>query len=134
MKTKYEQEVRVRTEKRPYLFPIFTHIHDIPRRVYDYDPSFFVVFNKNNQKYEIHSLDYPGHDTLSCTIPYEELDQRTLDHLWMNDIRVHGDQIFKRIERAEEKARIRKERDRKNFDIDFAKEHQSAFAKDAWVS
>jgi hypothetical protein len=50
----------------------------------------------------------------------------------MNDLRVHGEEIFKRIDRAEEKARIREERDRKNFDTAFAKEFQSAFAKDAW--
>lgn len=133
MKSNYRNEVLWRTEKRPYLIPIFSHVHDIPRRVYDYDSSFFMVFNKHNQKYEIHSLDYPGNDTQSCTIPYENLDQRTLEHLWLNDIRVHGDEIFKRLERAEEKERIRAERKRKNFDIDFAKEHQSAFAKDAWV-
>jgi uncharacterized protein YheU (UPF0270 family) len=128
----FENEVHRRTERRPYLIPIFSHVHDIPRRVFQYDASFFVVFNKNNQKYEIHSLDYPGDSTISCTIPYDELDSRTLDHLWENDIRVHGTEIFKRIELAEEKARIRKERERKNMDIAFAKEHQSAFAKDAW--
>jgi hypothetical protein len=133
LNTTYQREVRLRTEKRPYLVPIFTHIYDIPRRVHDYDASFFMVFNKKNQKYEIHSLDYPGDNTISCTIPFDELDQRTLDHLWLNDIRVHGAEIFKRLDLAEEKARIRKERDRKNFDIDFAKEHQSAFAKDAWA-
>lgn len=132
MKEKFQQEVLQRTERRPYLIPIFSHVHDIPRRVHQYDESFFVVFNKHNQKYEIHSLDYQGDNTISCTIPYDELDSRTLDHLWENDIRVHGTEIFKRIEIAEEKARIRKERDRKNFDMDFAKEHQSAFAKDAW--
>lgn len=133
MKASYEHEVQVRIEKRSYLIPVFSHVFDIPRRVYEYDPSFFVVFNRNNQKYEIHSLDYPENDTHSCTIPYEELDQRALDHLWTNDIRVHGTEIFKRLELAEEKARIRAERNRKNFDIDFAKEHQSAFAKDAWT-
>ena len=133
MKSNYQHEVRVRMEKNPYLLPIFSQVHDIPRRVYDYDPSFFVVFNKKKQKYEIHSLDYPANDTLSCTIPYDELDSRTLDHIWKNDIRVHGKEIFRRLERAEEKARIRKERERKEFDIAFAKEHQSAFAKDAWA-
>lgn len=132
MKKYFEDEVYRRTERRPYLIPIFSHVYDIPRRVHEYDSSFFVVFNKNNQKYEIHSLDYPEDNTISCTVPYEELDSRTLIHLWENDIRVHGKEIFKRVEMAEEKARIRKERARKQFDIDFAKEHQSAFAKDAW--
>lgn len=134
MKENYQHEVRVRTEKRPYLIPIFSHIYDIPRRVHEYDSSFFVVFNTNIQKYEIHSLEYPGDNTISCTIPYEELDERTLHHLWLNDIRVHGTEIFKRVELAEEKARIRKEKERKQLNYDFAKEHQSAFAKDAWVN
>lgn len=132
MKSNYRHQVELITEKKRNLVPIFTHNHDIPRRVYDYDPSFFVAFNKNNQKYEIHSLDYPANDTLSCTIPYENLDERTMEHLWMNDIRVHGKEIFRRLEWAEEKAKIRAERERKKFDEDFAKEHQSAFAKDAW--
>jgi hypothetical protein len=46
MKSSYEHEVKLRTEKRAYLIPIFTHVHDIPRRVYEYDASFFVVFKK----------------------------------------------------------------------------------------
>jgi hypothetical protein len=130
---RFEQSVRERIEKRPYLLPIFSHIHDIPRRVRDYDASFFVVFNKNSQKYEVHSLDYPGDDTHSLTVPFEELDARTLEHIWTNDIRVHGNEIFKRLELSEEKARIRREREEKNFRRDFAIEHQSAFAKDAWA-
>jgi hypothetical protein len=133
MKSCYQQEVYRRIERRPYLLPIFDHVFDIPKRVYEYDHSFFVVFNKNSQKYEIHSLDYPGEQTHSCSIPYPELDERALHHLWENDIRVHGEEIFKRIEISEEKARIRAEREQKNFRKDFAIEHQSAFSKDAWL-
>lgn len=128
----FQHEVKLRTEKRPYLYPIFSHIYDIPRRVNEYDRSFFVVFNKSNQRYEVHSLDYPGDNTHSLTIPYEELDERTLHHIYKNDIRVHGAEIFRRLEWAEEKERIRKEREEKNLARDFAIEHQSAFAKDAW--
>lgn len=132
MKASYKHEVRRRTERRPYLFPIFDDIYGIAERIHDYDRSFFVVFNKNNQKYEIHSLDYPGNDTHSLTIREDALDQRAMRHLWENDLRVHGAEIFRRVEISEEKARIREARARKNFDIDFAKEHQSLFAKDAW--
>jgi hypothetical protein len=132
MKSNFKHEVMLRTEKRPYLYPIFSHVYDIPRRVNDYDTSFFVVFNKSNQRYEIHSLDYPGDNTHSLTVPYDELDIRTLQHIYENDIRVHGAEIFKRLEWQEEKARIRKEREAKNFTRDFAKEFQSEFAKDAW--
>ncbi|HDU1185827.1 TPA: hypothetical protein REU56_002937, partial [Listeria monocytogenes] len=126
MKANYQHQVILRTESRPYLIPVFSHVHDIPRRVYEYDSSFFVVFNTKIQRYQIHSLDYPGEDTYSCTIPYPELDSRALNHLWYNDIRVHGNEIFKRLESADEKREKQKERERKNFDIDFAKEHQSA--------
>ena len=129
----YQHEVLLRTEKRPYLIPIFSHACDIPRRVKEYDASFFVVFNKHNQKYEIHSLEYPGDNTLSCTIPYEELDERTLEHIYNNDIRVHGREIFRRLELAEEREMKRKEREEKHFRRDFAIEHKSAFAKDAWA-
>jgi hypothetical protein len=132
MKSNFKHEVMLRTEKRPYLYPIFSHVYDIPRRVNDYDPSFFVVFNKSNQRYEIHSLDYPGDNTHSLTVPYDELDIRTLEHIYSNDIRVHGAEIFRRLEWQEEKARIRKEKEAKDFNREFAKEFQSEFAKDAW--
>lgn len=132
MNSRYKHEIELITEKKRNLIPIFSHVHDIPRRVYEYDSSFFVVFNTINQKYEIHSLDYPADNTHSCTVPYPELDVRTLHHIYNNDLRVHGKEIFRRLEWAEEKARIRKEREEKNLARDFALEHQSAFAKDAW--
>jgi hypothetical protein len=132
MKQRFKEEVMRRIEKRPYLHPVFSHIYDIPRRVNQYDPSFFIVFNQRNQKYEVHSLDYPGDNTISCTIPHEELDERTLHHIWLNDIRVHGKEIFRRLEWAEQKREMKKEKELQNFTRDFAKEHQNAFAKDAW--
>lgn len=133
MKAQYRHEVLLRTENRKHLIPVFSHVFDIPRQVYEYDRSFFVVFNTQNQRYEIHSLDYPGDDTISCTVPYKDLDARTLRHIWRNDIRVHGNEIFKRLERQEEQMREEQERKRKKFTNDFAREHQSAFAKDAWA-
>jgi hypothetical protein len=132
MKANYRHQVELRIENRPHLKPIFSHVFDIPKRVYEYDNSFFVVFNTRNQRYEVHSLDYPGEDTISVTVPYKNLDERTLRHIYRNDIRVHGMEIFRRLELAEEKEEKRKERETKNFTEDFAREHQSAFAKDAW--
>lgn len=132
MKANYRHQVHLIIEKRPYLYPIFEHVLDIPRRVFHYDDSFFVVFNKQNQRYEIHSLDYPEGNTISCTIPFNELDERTMEHIWYNDIRVHGKEIFRRLEQSEERARIRAEREQKQLARDFAIEHRSEFAKDAW--
>lgn len=128
----YEYQVLLKIEKKPELKPVFTNTYDIPRRIKDYDSSFFVVFNTKKQRFEIHSLEYPEGQTLSCTIPYTELDERAIQHLWKNDIRVHGKEIFRRLEANEEKARTRKEKELKDFNRDFAIEHRSAFAKDAW--
>lgn len=132
MKANYRHEIALKLDRQPHLVPIFSHALDIPRLVYEYDASFFVVFNRKNERFEIHCLDYPEGDTQSLTIPYKNLDARTLRHIWRNDIRVHGTGIFKRLEEQEERAEKRKKREQKNFHIDFAKEHQSAFAKDAW--
>lgn len=133
MKANYRHEVLMKIEKRPYLLPIFTHALDIPRLVFEYDRSFFVVFNKNNGKYEIHSLEYPEGNTISVTVPYDELDMRTMEHIWYNDLRVHGTEIFRRMEQSEERARLRAEKERRDFARDFAIEHRSEFAKDAWA-
>jgi hypothetical protein len=133
MKANYRHEVLCKIERRPNLIPIFSHVLGIPERVFHYDNHFFVVFNKRNQKYEIHSLEYPEGMTISCTIPYDDLDERAMEHLWYNDIRVHGKEIFRRMELSEERARIRAERERKQFTRDFAREHRSEFAKDAWL-
>jgi hypothetical protein len=130
----YEHEVRLKIEKQPHLLPLFTNSLDMPRRIRDYDSSFFVAYNTNRGKYEIHSLDYPDGQTLSTTIPYGELDERAMVHLWENDIRVHGKEIFRRLEASEERARQQKEREMKNFTHDFAKEFQTSFAKDAWTN
>lgn len=129
----YEHQVRLKIENQHHLLPLFTHSLDMPRRIRDYDSSFFVVFNTKYGKYEIHSLDYPEGNTISCTVPYDELDARALRHLWENDIRVHGKEIFRRVEVSEQRAERRKQRELEKFTRDFAKEHQSAFAKDAWT-
>jgi hypothetical protein len=128
----FEQKINEKIGHLPHLVPIISHVFDMPRRIKEYDSSFFVVFNKNRQKYEVHSLDYPMDDTLSCTVPYDELDERALHHIYDNDIRVHGDEIFRRIERSERLAEQRQERERKNWIQSLAKETQSMFAKDAW--
>jgi hypothetical protein len=133
MKESFKQKAREVLGNKTYLEPMFTSCYDIPRRVYDYDNSFFVVFNHNTKKYEIHCVDYPEGNTKSMTIPFPTLDVRTLYHLWENDIRVHGKDIFRRIEEGEERARKRQEREHKNHVESFAREFQSEFAKSAWT-
>lgn len=132
IKQRFKEEVLWLLDGQPHLKPIFTSVHNIPERVYEYDQSFFVVFNTKLQRYEIHCTEhFPT--THAVTIPYKELDIRTLRHLWYNDIRVQGDKVLKKAVQFEERYEEAKERERKNEIESVAREMKSAFAKDAWL-
>lgn len=128
----FEQQALEKVQYRPRLIPLFNHTLNIPQRLYEYDPSLFICFNRQTQRYEVHSLDQEG-DSYCATLPYKDLDARTLRWVWKNDIRMHGDAIFKRIEKSEEDFQKSKERERHNWIEDLASDTQSLFAKDAWA-
>lgn len=129
---KYQVEDALRKQSAHHLKPMFTSMFAIPERVYEYDHAFFVVYNTSTGKYEIHSLNhYP--ETHALTVPYGELDVRALRWLWRNDLRVHGRDVFRRIEQGEERREKSNQRDWKNWVESVAKETQSEFAKDAWL-
>lgn len=132
MNQAFQNDVKTRLQGRYHLIPLFSHVHDIPQRLYEYDPNLFCVYNTNTGKYEIHSLNHFP-DTHALNVPYGELDVRALRYLWRNDLRVHGRDIFRRIDAGEAAAENRKKREWKNWVEDVAKETQSMFAKDAWI-
>lgn len=132
MDYRFERDVLEKVKHRPRLIPLFDHTLDIPQRLYDYHPSLFVCFNRHTQRYELHSLEQET-DSFCATLPYKDLDARTLRWVWQNDIRVHGKDIFRRIEKSEEGFKKSKDREHKNWVQDIAKETQSLFAKDAWM-
>lgn len=113
-------------------------VFNISGRIEEYDKDMFILFNKRKKVFEIHSLEYAPmiaspKDTFQTTIPYKELDIRTLHHVYDNDIKVHGRKIFERIERQEEMNEKQKQRDYKNWLRAVASETKSMFAKDAWL-
>jgi hypothetical protein len=62
----------------PGLIPVEDNVFDIPRRLKEIDSGYFVMFNPDNQKYELHN---EFQDTTYClTFPYDELDGRALDY------------------------------------------------------
>lgn len=131
MKRSYREEVWKSLRGKPHLIPLFTNVYAIPERVFEYDPEFFVVYNSDREKFEIHNLShYPN--TYALTVPYKELDVRALRFLWRNDIRVHGKAIFERVEASDARAEKAKEREWKNWVEDVAKETRTAFARDSW--
>lgn len=58
--------------------PVISHALDIPERLKEIDPGYFVMLNTRTQKYEIHHG--VGENTLECVLPYDELDERAVRH------------------------------------------------------
>lgn len=116
---------------RPHLSPVFSSALNIPERVKAYDADLFIVFNMNNERFEVHSYD-AGETSYNATLPFKSLDARTIRYIRKNDIRVHGMKIYDRINQSEERHKKSKEKKEKDFVRDFAAEFQSEFAKDAW--
>ena len=70
-------------------------VFEIPQRIKEYDDSFFIVRNHKTKKFEVHSTDNVF-STYCFTVPFDELDQRTIDIAIKNDTKNKG---AKEIER-----------------------------------
>ena len=117
-----------RYSDHPYLIEVETNVFDIPQRVKAYDSRMFVVRNTKRNTWEIHSTENVG-DTYCFTVPYAQLDCRTLDKIRENDIRNRGDNIFKEMAAQEEAREKADARERKNWQEDVIKETRWHFKK-----
>lgn len=91
----------------PGLILVENNVFDIPKRLREIDPGYFVMFNPENQKYELHN---ENQDTTYClTFPFDELDSRAIDYTRETRIE-RKDIILKQIKQHNEKV----ERDRRN--------------------
>ena len=131
MNSEFIQEVKDRVRHKPRLTPIFTSTHEIPERVFEYSERMFLCYNIHKGRYEVHNLDQE--ETYCADLPYRSLDARTLRWIWKNDIRVHGMDIFRELDKNEEDMKKSKERDFRNWVESVGSETQSMFAKDAWM-
>lgn len=127
----FKEAVRDKIKYKPRLTPMFTSHHDIPEQVYAYNPSLFLCYNNVEDRIELHSLDQEI--SFCASLPYKKLDQRTMRWMWTNDIRVHGKELMRRLDQGEADFHKAKERERKNWIEDVAKETRTMLAKDAWV-
>lgn len=55
-----------------------TNVYYIPERLKELDPGYFVIRNHKKQTFEVHHRDQP-YTTYCLTVPYEELDVRTVE-------------------------------------------------------
>ena len=64
--------------KKDYKTPVVTNVFWIPERLREIDDGYFVLRNHETKRFEIHHRGQP-HNTYCLTVPYDELDERTLD-------------------------------------------------------
>ncbi len=81
-------------------------VFDITGRLKEIDPSYFVVYNFDSKKYEVHSSAQKG-STYSFTSPFSTLDARVLEYARKTSVR-RREEIIKEIDLNNEK--IEKER------------------------
>lgn len=130
MNREWISEVRHLLRDKPRLTPIFQSTLNIPERLHETNPRLFICYNNVDQRFEVHSLDQEI--SFCAQLPYKALDARTLRWIWNNDIRVHGKEIMRRLEKNEEDREKSKERDFKNWVESVGKETRTLFAKDSW--
>ncbi|MCL2598367.1 MAG: hypothetical protein FWD76_00440 [Firmicutes bacterium] len=58
---------------------IHEDLFDIAKRLQEIDPTYFVVYDKLLQRYEVHSSEQRG-NSLCFVVPYASLDVRTLHY------------------------------------------------------
>lgn len=81
--------------------PVTTNVFNIPERLKEIDPRFFVMFNKVEQQYEVHVEGQLG-GTLGCVLPFEELDARAIEYVQART-QQHFDEMAKQIDVHNEK-------------------------------
>ena len=86
---------------KPNLTPVTTNVYLIPERLREIDPEYFVVRNHEKQTFEIHHRGQP-HTTYCLTVPYDELDARTLTLVQKTSVS-HLDTLVAEIDRHNQK-------------------------------
>ena len=83
---------------------VLTSTHDIPERLKIIDNGYYVLRNHKTKQFEIHNSNQIG-NSLALNIPYDELDERTIDLVKKTSIQ-YARNIFNEMERNNEKLEI----------------------------
>lgn len=83
------------------LIPINSNVYDIPQRVREIDPDYYIVLNTETQKYELHHRKQRD-GSLCLILPFDELDARTIEYIKAHDIK-YAKKIFAEIDAHNEK-------------------------------
>ena len=72
-------------------------VYFICQRLRDIDDSYFLLYNLDRQAYEVHSS-AQGRDSFCFTVPYEQLDARTIEFALKTSAH-RRDELIKEIEK-----------------------------------
>jgi len=88
---------------------IKSDVFDICKRIKELDESYYIVYNFDRNRFEVHSNAQRG-SSFCFVIPYEQLDARTIEHARRTNI-ARKDKLIEEIDKANEKrlADIKKE-------------------------
>lgn len=91
-----------------------SNVFKIPERLKEIDKSYFVIYNTMIDKYEVHSTENKDGDTYCLTLPYDELDSRSIDYV--RKTRVENARIiWEEMKRNNEKLEIEKAKQFKDY-------------------
>ena len=98
----YKSMIKYVLLDRPHLEPIFYDDNGFIKRLRKYSPHSFLVWNKISNNFEIHSLLSFMPRFMKWTTYqfswYEYPDERVLVYMEQNDIKLHGNELFKKLE------------------------------------
>ena len=80
---------------------IHTNVYNIPQRLREIDPNYFVVRNHKTHQFEVHHKDQVG-STLALNIQFDELDDRAVQLARSTQPR-YAQNIFREMDRNNEK-------------------------------
>ena len=120
MRTDYPIIGLVLAHSRGILQEIREDPHDITSRIRDIEKEYFICYNNEKEAYEVHSTAQPLGDTYCFTIPYEELDSRTLEYCRQTNVANRGDEIIAEIDYQNEVIKKAKNRAAKSMMNDIA--------------
>lgn len=108
--------------RHPYKVVIRDDVYDIGKRLREVDSSYFVVYDTFKEKYEVHSTDTQGATSYCFTVPFNELDARTITYAMETNVKLRGDKIIEEMEKNNEKIEKENDRKRKNLIEDIGRE------------
>ena len=74
---------------------IESDVFDISKRIKEIDENYFIMFNLNNNKYELHCASQPN--TYCFSYPFEDLDERFIDMIYKTNV-TNIDNIIEQID------------------------------------